>query len=461
MAAIIPLTRAAGPTIIVSSLADTTGDVCTLRQALLEVNTGTVSVCGVDSPETIAFGVSGTIALSAPLVIDRSITIQGPATGITLDGQSAVQLLQVRDGTAVSIDRATFTRGNTPDNGGAISNSGLLTVTNSSFTVNSATAPQTATSNVGNGGAIYNDGALAVSFSTFSVNSATGPTVGYGGTGGHGGGIYNTGRLTVMGSTFAGNRAGGPQGPGQFGGFGGGVWSSGPFVLTGSTFSDNRASFAGGIWNSGTLAATNATFFGNVAGRGNGGGIANAGELTVAYSTFTGNSAEFTGVGGGIFAAGASTVTLESTIVANSTKGGNCGGSVVDGGYNLADDASCGLSAETHSFPNTPAELNATLGQESGGSPAVVPPLPASMAVNAIPAGVNGCGTTVPTDQRGIDRPQGTGCDIGSAELEVTQIAMPTPTPFSPPTTRVYVPSVYGPAAVQPDVGPEAGDSIR
>src|SRR5205809_276886 len=34
--------------------------------------------------------------------------------------------------------------------------------------------------------------------------------------------------------------------------------------------------------------------------------------------------------------------------------------------------------------------------------------------------GINGCGTTITTDQRGVSRPQGSGCDIGAFEVAPT-----------------------------------------
>ena len=42
--------------------------------------------------------------------------------------------------------------------------------------------------------------------------------------------------------------------------------------------------------------------------------------------------------------------------------------------------------------------------------------LAGSPAVNLIPPGTNGCGTTIATDQRGVSRPVGTGCDVGAYE---------------------------------------------
>jgi hypothetical protein len=50
-----------------------------------------------------------------------------------------------------------------------------------------------------------------------------------------------------------------------------------------------------------------------------------------------------------------------------------------------------------------------------------------SPAVDWIPVGINGCGTTITSDQRGVIRPidanhDGTpGCDIGAYELQLMQ----------------------------------------
>src|SRR5271155_2423427 len=121
---------------------------------------------------------------------------------------------------------------------------------------------------------------------------------------------------------------------------GGGI-SNGDATLTvtNSTFSGNSASVdGGGIFNHGnaTITVTNSTISGNSAGCG--GGISNSGALTVTNSTFSGNSA--TGIGGGIYIASLdfNPVTLEGTILASSPSGGNCAGTVTDGGYNISDD---------------------------------------------------------------------------------------------------------------------------
>lgn len=56
--------------------------------------------------------------------------------------------------------------------------------------------------------------------------------------------------------------------------------------------------------------------------------------------------------------------------------------------------------------------------QNNGGPTQTIALEQGSPAIDAIPVGVNGCGTTITTDQRGITRPQGSGCDIGAVEVE-------------------------------------------
>src|SRR5208282_5883858 len=95
-----------------------------------------------------------------------------------------------------------------------------------------------------------------------------------------------------------------------------------------------------------TLAVTNSTFSGNGAdlSTGLGGAIYtfNAGTATVTNSTFSGNSASS---GGGIHV-DSGTATLTNSILSNVT-GGNCSGSVDDGGDNISSDGSCDLGIST------------------------------------------------------------------------------------------------------------------
>jgi predicted outer membrane repeat protein len=198
----------------------------------------------------------------------------------------------------------------------------------------------------------------------------------------------------VTGSTFSGNSANA----------GGGIWSRVTLDVTDSTFSGNTAEGSGGgISSSGMWSVTNSTFSGNHAAD-YGGAILNFGTLDVSNSTLSGNSASY---GGGISNYFHGTLTLQNTIIADST-GGNCSNysSLIDGSGNLSwPDATCpGLNADPLLGPL----------QDNGGPTQTHALLPGSPAIDA--ALLANCPAT---DQRGVSRPQGPGCDIGAFELEV------------------------------------------
>jgi hypothetical protein len=103
--------------------------------------------------------------------------------------------------------------------------------------------------------------------------------------------------------------------------------------------------------------------------------------------------------------------------VANSPSGGNCSGTVTNGGYNLDSDGSCGFGTTNHSLSGTTDNpLNPQLGSlANNGGPTLTHALLAGSP--AIDKG-NSFGAT--TDQRGVARPQGAAPDIGSFEAEDT-----------------------------------------
>ncbi|NYB51002.1 MAG: hypothetical protein HVN35_00310 [Methanobacteriaceae archaeon] len=187
---------------------------------------------------------------------------------------------------------STFTSNTAQGGGGAIhNNAGHLTVNRCIFTDNIAN---------GCGGAIYNfggfndQGTLSVTESSFTGNTA--------GSTQSGGAIYTYhGTSTVSGSTFTGNTAG----------FGGAISTHlGTSTVSGSTFTGNTAGSGGAIYNElRALTVTNSNFIGNSA-NGDGGTIYNSyGTLIVSSSTFTGNNAGTTQGGGAVFNWGTATIT--------------------------------------------------------------------------------------------------------------------------------------------------------
>jgi hypothetical protein len=101
-------------------------------------------------------------------------------------------------------------------------------------------------------------------------------------------------------------------------------------------------------------------------------------------------------------------VAVQNSIIANPTSGPNCSGTgILTGGYNLSSDATCRFTAATD-LANTNADLGALAA--NGGLTTTHLPNAGSAAVDS---GNPSCG---PVDQRGVNRPQGAGCDRGAVE---------------------------------------------
>ncbi len=228
---------------------------------------------------------------------------------------------------------------------------------------------------------------------------------------------------------------------------GGGVLNTdGDLTLTFTTIKGNISSSGGGIANlSGTVNIFNSTISGNTAV--SGGGILNdTGTLTMVNSTVSGNTAEGAGLGinntsgtvnlnnvtitkntnippwssgGGI--AGDS-ISVSNSIIAGNVADNNsdCSGTLISQGYNLIQDTTgCTISGDTTGNLTGVDPLLGSL-QDNGGETYTHALLTGSQALDAgNPAspgsGGNAC---VSADQRGITRPQGSDCDMGSYEAE-------------------------------------------
>jgi predicted outer membrane repeat protein len=223
-----------------------------------------------------------------------------------------------------------------------------------------------------------------------------------------GGGILNSGTLTVTHSTIAGNDALVN---------GGGIDNSGvALTVAHSTISGNTATTGGGIVSSTPMTLLHTTVSGNRAGQG--GGIYQIhGSIHVSHSTISGNSASLSGGAIASQTAGAfNATTLRNTIVA-ANGAENCystGDLPVDAGHNLEDGTSCRFSASTSHSSTSP--LTGPLA-DNGGPTWTHALLAGSPAIDTGTC-TDHLGNTVATDQRGVRRPQGAGCDIGAFEQQ-------------------------------------------
>jgi CSLREA domain-containing protein len=456
---------------VVNSLADPGNGTCnatqcTLREAIKDPQSTEIS---------FAPGLTGAITLASPgagggtLVIEKTLTITGPSGGIVIQRRStdpAFRILRIGAGVSVKLTNLTIRNGKTDGGGGGISNFGRLTLTNCRVADNSF-------------GGIDNQGRLALTNSRVTNNSRGGifnsgnlTLVNSLVTGNSFGGIGNAkaGRLAVTKSTIANNSGVGIHNNGKFtlanslvtGNSGGGIYNAGfPFTdvvgqITNSTVARNTAVYGGGIANDqgGRLTITKSTIAGNSAEL-EGGGIFNrdiarapASEVTLTNSTVSGNSANF--AGGGIFNFSESGIgiTLTNSTVARNSATQEGGGifQACEGHSALTNSLVAQNSAPTRPDLDNPSACNPfsarfsligngspsgitnTNGNQVGTASAPIDPKLGSLADNGGPtkthalllgspaidaASTPDCPTT---DQRGVLRPQGTACDIGSYE---------------------------------------------
>lgn len=359
---------------------DGVGDTEALIAALAAANAGDTIVLAPDCTYTLDDVLANSTGLPT---VNVTLTIEG--NGATIARNSAAdtppfRLLRVAAGGDLTLNRVTLSNGAVTGSlsGGAISvESGRLTLTNSTLRDNIAGYA---------GGGIYNSGGqVTVEHSTMIENQAM-----------YGGGIQN--------------------------------YFLGTLTVTNSTFSENVATTSGGALENafgGSVTITNSTLSGNRAGS-KGGGISNlAGKMTVIHSTLSENVAD--DEGSSIYNPGsANDVTLSRSILARSesSAAAECRvdfDTVTDGGYNLATDDTCRLTAPGSVQSVAHADLALGPLADNGGPTWTVALGVDSVAIDATPA--EAC-ADMSTDQRGIARPQGAGCDIGAVEALLATITL-------------------------------------
>ncbi len=159
-----------------------------LRQAVLDA---------AATGDTIDFnaGITLITLTSGEIAISKSLTITGPgARSLTISGGGSSRIFNVSSA-AVVVEGVTLTNGNANTgtfNGGAVFNSGSLTLNKVAVIGNSAPS----TGPPGNGGGIANSGTMILNDVTVAGNSAASS----------GGGIYNDSNiLFINNSTISGN----------------------------------------------------------------------------------------------------------------------------------------------------------------------------------------------------------------------------------------------------------------
>jgi predicted outer membrane repeat protein len=222
-----------------------------------------------------------------------------------------------------------------------------------------------------------------------------------------GGAISGEADVTIVNSTIAHNSA--------VAHVGGGIWARSDLYIANSTISNNYAEgLGGGVLAAGTVALVNSTVMDNTAPV-----AANigAGEMLMAFGSIIGPAkTDF---------AGAQLPPTET----------NCQVPAAQSfGHNFVSDGSCGLSGASDTNGGLPAlgllHANGGIGETrlpGAGSPVIdgipkrecgFPPFGDVLEGEQHLDGLVEDGKVLMTrDQRGIARPQGAGCDIGSVEV--------------------------------------------
>ncbi|MDD3766497.1 MAG: hypothetical protein PHF89_04825 [Eubacteriales bacterium] len=220
----------------------------------------------------------------------------------------------------LNINNSIFCNNSGYGNGGAIyNNNGILNITGSEFYNNHGSIS----------GAIHNTGAtaeLTITDSTFGKRTGSGteadPYVySDGNTSSNGGAIDNASNITITNSKFYGNTTSSQ---------GGAIYNyGGTSTINGSEFAGNQASVGGAINNTGTLTINNSTFTDNTASVG--GAIYNSGNLTINDNVIFSNNTSNT-PGGAILNEVGGTLIINGTSIFSGNTATNTGGAIYNSG---------------------------------------------------------------------------------------------------------------------------------
>lgn len=393
---------------------------CTLRAAVQESNwlpgTQTISLSGNTYELTVPAGSEAVFdpAAVGDLDVLDDVIIEGfvPEPDIvTIDANDMYRVFDVHPGTSAVVRGLTVTGGSDAGGGGIrvstaqlnlqsvrvignesqVSGGGIATggidevITISDSQISNNTAPF-----LGGGGAgIDASGTITITDTTISGNVGTGS----------GAGIRASGTVELTRVRVIGNETTGASNSG------GGVSASGLTMTESLIFDNESAAHGGGLFGSGLV--TNTTIYGNTAGT-RGGGVSTSGDLTLRNVTVAENVAADNGNSALVFGSTAE-LHLDNTILTSTAAGDECDGvAPTSVGHNLADDATCNLSA-VGDMASTASSLGPLA--DNGGPTNSAEPQPGSAAID------NGSDVGLVTDQRGFGRPGGAGFDIGAIEV--------------------------------------------
>jgi CSLREA domain-containing protein len=383
---------------VINGVCASAGGSCTLRAAIQEANSNSISDTIELPAGTYTLTIPGNDASAAmgDLDIVNPVAIEGAGADVTVidaAGLDRVFEIPFSPGTfQVTLDSVTIRGGALTNAGGAgvvHSDDGTLVLLSVTITDNHVAG---ITSNAVGGALDVNGGGVATILdSLLADNSAD-----------RGGAIFTNSTLTLQDSTIAGNLAR----------VGSAIESYGTTVVERSTISGNEST-GGAIID----VATNQTSIRNSTLTGN---TAASAAITTAGTAFgVENSTFFDNASYGTIRATSGTTEVTGTVLAGSIGVEECdadGGTLALLDYNLDDDGTCSVGSATSI---TVADPGLGLLVDNGGPTLTRAPRFGSPLLDA--------GATAPScagvDQRGLPRPVDAGgdpiarCDIGAVEL--------------------------------------------
>jgi adhesin HecA-like repeat protein len=308
------------------------------------------------------------------------------------------------------LSTTTVTRNNTDDLGGGVYSRGTFEAEDSQFTNNGAFyveeggAVYNAENSVAvfkncnfySNGAGYNGGAIA-SYGTLQIEASK---LLQNGSLDRGGAIFSRGSTTIHDSTLDEN---------DTWNYAGTIDTSGFTEITGSVISNSYSWSGGTIISGGVIQIRNSTISNNL-GDYEAAALLNYGRATIDYTTMADNFTNEPDAGGAILNYG--TVEIKHSIIARTHGSQSCIGPITSTGPNLADDSSCA------GFTVADPWLGPL--QDNGGPTLTQALIHGSPAIDA--AHDQACPAT---DQRGVARPVGAGCDLGAYEYDLIETAIP------------------------------------
>lgn len=248
---------------------------------------------------------AGTLALRTVSLIGNTAATQGGALDNLASGSVVMEVV-------------TLQGNQTNVSAGALYNAGTVNGTQTAFVANQSDW----------GGAVNNTGTLSLQDSRLDDND----------TGAEGGALYNTGTLSLGNTTLTGNR----------GSDGGALYNRGEATVTGGSFTNNGANldFGGAIYNQhGILRLTDTDFSRNFVQNG-GGAIFSSGELQITGGVFTRNNAKW----GGAIHNWSDIPAVFSSVTFEDNGSGHWGGAILnDGTLEVLDCAFTGNRGEEFS----------------------------------------------------------------------------------------------------------------